>query len=327
MPIPVSSSTQSATNASSQDVGAVITNSSCSIDDAQLRNIKKTALSLLLQANKNAYKEFPIDRKALLSSTIKSLLTKESICHVLTASSLANEGNHNDLREKFKANQLSQENGKQLGIISMRLPLKARCPKEYDWANSPVYNDADSCETVVNEIKASSGVPTAMYSAPLPAKDAADYFSDHTLSELYIRYSAGGLKMCHKEEDFSDSYNEINISSIWPTLKYVMRLFTKGTWSAWTLLKNCEDENGNTYAAGDLMFDFGLRVFTPVTTLIDGKISEQTIVISQVAVASNNPLAKHLPENLPFNRFIGGKYAERLLLIAKANGWKIEMRN
>ena len=103
-----------------------------------------------------------------------------------------------------------------------------------------------------------------------------------------------------------------------------MRTFRGEHWSAWTLVDSCTTADGVAHHPDDLMFDFGIRVFVPIEAEIDGRRVERTLVIGQVAATSESLLAKLVPQQISLERFFGGEYAKKILLEAKARGWKIE---
>ncbi len=295
----------------------------CNIEPAQLTALKKKAATLLWYASEKSFSQFPIDRQKLIRSMISRFLKTETICAVLTNVSGATKNDHNNLREGFKQATLSPEDAIMRGLATAMIPLNPICPRDYDWVGSEVYNGISNCEEVVDLINRDRQTPAVMYSANMKADDVDKYLNDPSNTPLHIRYAKDGLKLCKGGEGFTDSFNVLNVSRFWSDLELPMRTFHGKNWSAWTLLKGCEDDSGRRYEAGDLTLDFGMRVFVPVNVETEGRVEERTIVLGVIAAASSHPLAKWLPASLASRRWFAGELAKKLFLEAKEKDWKV----
>ena len=316
----------------------VITQDDCFASGTQLIAIRSRARKLLWAASDNWVSHFPVDRAKLVAELGKKIftkkqpgkagkrervLTKEHVCHVLTTPSQATEKNHNDMREYFKKNPLIPETAREMGLLAFRIPIEpGKCQAGYDWQNSQVYNGVSKCEDVTGVIRKNSEVPVVMYATEMPAKMAADVLSDKSSPPFYMNYADGSPKTCTSE--YKDTFSEVK-TGFGFTLGFAMREFTGSKWSAWMLLRSCASQDGTLYETDDLIFDFGMRVFVPVTVEKDGELKEMTIVIDEIAAVSSNPATRldTVGNNL-FNRVTGGEYAKQLFLMAKYRDWKIE---
>ena len=293
----------------------------CSVTDEALLRIRQRAAKPVSRASASAYAEFPIDQANLTRKILGGLLTERNICRTLVSPKIS-EQDHNSLRARYNAERLSAENGAALGIIGTRLPLEARCQQSYDWKASPVYAGADSCEDVTEEFEG-GGIPTVLYSTELPAAEAVEFLSAPATAPFYTRYANDGPLPCACSAGGNTFFHVIRV---WGTIsaEFAMRTFRGEHWSAWTLVDSCTTADGVAHHPDDLMFDFGIRVFVPIEAEIDGRRVERTLVIGQVAATSESVLAKLVPQQISLERFFGGEYAKKILLEAKARGWKIE---
>ena len=80
----------------------------------------------------------------------------------------------------------------------------------------------------------------------------------------------------------------------------------------------------NGYQADHLKFNFGTRVFVPITVDEGNGPDDQAIVITSVAAASNMAADVLIPKNTPYRRTIGAETAKKVLIDAKAWGWTIK---
>jgi hypothetical protein len=293
----------------------------CTIDDAQLESIRERVKKLLWKGTNSGYSDFPINRQSFVSKTISKLLNSQSICNALTRDLGATEENHNELREKFKGSCLKPKTALLHGISAARIATQAQCPEGYDWAESPVYNGATSCDNVI-EAMGDDGIPATMYAVEMQAGEVQSYLSKLSIAPLYTRYSNSGPLEC--KSGANDSFHKIFIGAGLPTLNYVMREKDGSGWSSWQLRRSCTAENGSTYEADDMMFNFGLRIMASMDVDIDGHDKAYTLIIGSVAAAGNGAIAKLVPSWLPYQRVIGAEYAKKLLLEAKSRGWEIK---
>ncbi len=293
----------------------------CSISDDQLANLRAKALQLLGPAVRKGYQDFPIARKRFVAAVAERFITTEAICAALTGRTGATSANHNDLRAKYKSSSLSPRDARAHGMVAERVPVTVQCPEDYDWANSPVYTTADECSDVTGG--ADDGIGTLMYATEMTPEQAQRFLRQRANTPHYSRYASGGPVSCVGGKGYIEAYHSLYASPVWPNINFVMREFDWPGYSAWQLRRSCTAADGQSYEADDLMFDFGFRVFLPIDVEQGGAIAHQTLIISSVAAASSNPLAKLLPDSFPFHRFIGGEYAKKLLLEAKQQGWGI----
>jgi hypothetical protein len=295
----------------------------CSVAPEALADIRQRAGRLIWKAGETAYAHFPIDRKDLYRKMIGGMLTERNICQTLVPPKIS-EKDHNDIREQYKSERLSSEAGAGVGMVGVRLPLKASCPESYDWENSPVYAGAESCEDVTEEF-AGRGIPTALYSTALPAADAIAFLSAPATAPFYTRYANEGPVPCTCDSGGNAFFHAI---SVWGTLsaEFAMRTFRGESWSAWSLASECTTPDGKAHHPTDIMFDFGVRIFVPIEVDIDGERATRTLVLAQVAATSEGFLAKLIPSQIPLERFFGGEYAKKVLTEARARNWKIEKK-
>ncbi|MBT3182122.1 MAG: hypothetical protein HN337_06420 [Deltaproteobacteria bacterium] len=295
----------------------------CKIDDESLAAIRKKAKGILWDGIKAGYSLFPIDRNALLKKTLDTFITEDMICHAVTTHSGTSESNHVKRRKTFLSmKELKPRTAKKLGVIAQRIPLKEQCPSSYDWEGSPHYVDVETCQDVTDETKA--GLPSVMYAVELDKSIALKAIDD--TAPLYLNHVKGKSPVkC--TSPYADSHDEVSytILDTHPLyrLEYVIRSIKdigKG-WTAWMHLDECQTASGETKAASDLMFDFGMRVAVPISVDIDGVEKDYSLMISSIAAASSSPLAGILGEDGPFHRFVCGEYVKRIILDSVSNGW------
>jgi len=296
---------------------------SCSIDDEALSSLRQRAARLIWKAGEKAYGHFPIDRVKLYQDILGRVITEKNVCRTLVEPRIT-EADHNELRKRYMSNRLSKKNGAALGLVGTSIPLKAQCTEEYDWRNSPYFAEADSCKDVTEEFTG-HGIPTAIYSTDLSATEASVFLMAPDTSPLYTRYAGEGPTACTWDPVGGAFFHRIHV---WGTINAEFAMKTSGGpgWSAWTLVNKCTTPDGKTHSSTDLMFDVGIRIFVQMEVEIDGQRAEKTLVLSQVAAASEGVLAKLVPKKIPLERFFGGEYAKKLLMESKARGWRIEKK-
>lgn len=297
----------------------------CWIDDEHLEAVRERARAKLRESMKDGYEHFPIDQNKLLAKTIDTMFTSNTICRAFGNSSRANEHNHNDIRERYKSRRLSPADGLGRGVVADRIPPETNCPEDYDWKDSPFYNGVSGCEDIIDEI-GSNGMPTAMYSAPMTAAEALDVLEDPANAPLYTWYANEGPIECKSGPGYEETFSIVRVTRFWPSMEFATRNFSGDGWSSWALRRSCESPDGTIHEAGDMMFNFGVRVFVPVDASVKGSRKEHALVMTQMAAAGSNPLAKYLPKSLPYQRFIGGEFAKKVLLEAKAHGWGLTQK-
>ena len=295
----------------------------CTISEDQLAEIKKRIKKLLAASIGKGYSDFPVNRAKLISKTTAMMLTEKTICNALTSESGATEETHNKIREKYNGNCLSPSDAWKKGVIAKRIPLETSCPENYDWENSPFYNEVTTCEDVVEAI-GDDGLPTAMYVTGMNPPEIQSYLAEPSIASLYTEYANSGPIMCKNSSKVQVSFHKIFVSKALPTLDYIMRSENGQNWSAWQLLRSCTAESGTTYKADDLMFNFGVRIMAPVTVDMGGERITDTLIISSVAAAAKGSINKIVPPWLSYQRFIGAEYAKKVLLEAKSMGWEIK---
>ncbi len=296
---------------------------SCTMSDEQLAQLKKRVKKILSAGIDKGFGDFPINRAKLLSKMASQFLTEKTICQALTAQSGATEQTHNEIREKYNGDCLSQKDAWEKGVVAKRLPLETSCPESYDWPNSPFYNEVETCEDVTAAID-SEGLPATMYVSDMEPSAVQSYLAKPAVASLYTKYANSGPIVCASGSNSQVAFHKIFVSKALPTLDYIMGEIRGSNWSAWNLLRTCTDENGNKYSAADLMFNFGMRVMAPITVEIDGHEATNTLIISSVAAAGTGTIGKIVPSLLSYRRFIAAEYAKSVLLEAKSNGWDIE---
>ena len=261
----------------------------CSIDSEEMAAIKKGAARLVGFGTKHGFGDFPIDRGALRHETVDYFFTENRICRALTANSGATQANHDDIRDEYKAKRMTAAEAAQMGVIARHLPLTKVCPPDYDWCDSMVYNDVDDCHEVTEEIDG-YGMPTVMYSVEEESVQAQRYVDRLSTATLYTKYANGGPMACGASRDetgrrFFDSFHSLAV--LFTKIDFVMRSFAGRGWTAWTMRRSCDTPLGETYAADDLMFNFGMRIFVPIEVERDGELKDRTLVMTTSAVNSS----------------------------------------
>lgn len=292
----------------------------CTVNN--MDDLRAQAKKLITKAVNKGYGNFPVNRTKLIGKMVNRFINEGAVCSALVYPSEITEGNHNDLRQKYKGKSLAPNKAKEWGVVAKRIALDQVCPENFDWSASQYYAGADSCQDVLNAID-SKGLPAVMYSVDMRNADAASTLSDISIAPLYTKYANGGPVVCERTGDHVDAYHKISVIN-GMTIDYVMRGFEHADWSAWTLLRSCQGPGGTVYESDDLMFNFGARVFIPVDVQEDGVTSHRTLIITSVAAASSNPLAEIVPDSIAFHRLTGGEFAKKALLTAIENGWDVE---
>lgn len=285
-----------------------------------IEDIRKKARQLLNAGAKWGFGEFPIKLGAFKGSIIKTHVTEKNICNALLSSPDVDESNHDKTRKYLSGHSVGEGKAWKMGMKAARIQVKENCPEDYDWANSPVYIGVESCEDVWDEID-SHGVPVVMYSVDMESAAARTFIDKPSTAILYTDYGKGEPKQCGSGKQggraYEDSFHAIPvIGKI--SIDFIIRVFTGKRWSAW----NQRDACGG-HSADDLKFDFGMRVFVPVTVDDGYGPEDRTLVITSVAAASNLVIADALPSDLPYKRFVGGELAKKVLMDAKGKGWPI----
>jgi hypothetical protein len=279
------------------------------------------AEQLLARAIEEGFGHFPIDREAYRASVMKHFFADASVCTALMGRTGATPANHNRLRAHYKQKAMDETEAAAKGLVAQRVPVRVSCPPGYNWSASPVYNGVASCDDVTSKI--GPGVPTALYALPLSPEKARHYLTHPSAPALYSRYSNGGPVMCDGyTKSVSDAVHSLYVSSLWSDLHFIMRTWEADGWSAWNLRRSCSI-NGTTYSYDDLIFDFGMRAYLPISVEIEGTSSTMTLIISGVAAASNSWAAGLLPDDLPYERWIGGEFAKKLLVEGWSQGWDV----
>lgn len=290
----------------------------CRANESALRT---KADALLDKAIGKGFAPFPIEGDAYRASLVRTFFTEGAICTAFTHGTGATPENHNARRNHFKESAMSEAEAAEGGLVARRLPVRFSCPNNYDWRSSPVYNGVDSCDDVTSKI--GPGVPTAIYALPMPPEHARHYLTHPSAPALYSRYANKGPVMCdgHTKE-VSDSFHSLYVSPLWSDLHFIMRIWDAEDFSAWNMRRSCSI-NGKNYAYDDLIFNFGMRVYLPVTVDIDGEARTMSLIVSGVAAASNSWVAGLLPADLPYERWVGGEFAKKILVESWANEWDV----
>lgn len=309
-------------SASTADVTITSNDEGTQCTVGNIDELRARAKKLISKAVNKGYGNFPVNRTKLINKTVNKFINEGVICSALAYPSDITQGNHNDLRQKYKGKSFSPKKAKEWGVIAKRIALDQVCPDNFDWSSSQYYVGADSCEDVLDAID-SKGLPTVMYSVDMSSADAAAALSDVSIAPLYTKYVNGGPVVCARNGDHVDAYHKISVIN-GMSIDYVMRGYEYEDWSAWTLLRSCEGPGGVVYESDDLMFNFGARVFIPVDVEEDGADSHRTLIITSVAAASANPLAEIVPDSIAFHRLTGGEFAKKALLTAIENGWDLD---
>lgn len=306
----------------------------CAIGPAELKAIRERAGKLIWQAMGNSFRHLPMDQKDFYYRTVFQTLTEKRICQAVTAGGEATKENHNELREHFKTSGLSPDEAFERGLIGDVVQTKTSCSASSDWKDSPVFlakacNEDGDCEDVITsceDVVTAMGdgkIPVAMYATALPAQDAQQELERLSNAPLYSPYVDNKEPIpCGSGPNWRDTFNVIDASVV--NAEYVLRSIRGEGWSAWTMRNTCTGPNGKTYTPADFKFNFGLRVFVPIGIDIDGKREAQTLVLSEIAAATNISGADLLPNSIRRSRFYGGEYAKKALLDATAHGWPVK---
>lgn len=297
----------------------VIKNGKCSFNNFD--DIKNSAHKLLKTGLKWGFNYFPIKRGAFKDGILDRHVTEENICNTLLNKPEVNVDNHNKKRDKLKGHSVDEDEAWEMGVVAERIQVETKCDESYDYGNSPIYAGINSCEDVLDEIDG-HGLAVIMYSVDMKAAAARAFIDKPSSAPLYTDYDGGKPEACGtgKEDGrkYSDSYHEIPVIGT-ISIDFILRVFTGTYWSAWHNMTDCGD-----YRANDLKFNFGSRVFVPITVDEGDGPEERSIVITSVAAASNMAADILIPKNTPYHRTIGAETAKKVLIDAKAWGWEIK---
>jgi hypothetical protein len=224
------------------------------------------------------------------------------------------------MRDKLKGKSIKENEAWNMGVVADRVQVKKVCDDTYDYGNSPVYAGVDSCQDVLKEING-NGLAVIMYVVDMEAAAARAFIDKSSSAPLYTNYGGGKPKACgNGKQDgrkYSDTFNSIPvIGSI--SVDFVMRTFFGKRWGAWNMRESCDG-----YQADDLKFNFGARVFIPITVDEGDDAVDKTIIITSAAAASNMVGSGLIPKNTPYHRTIGAETAKKILIDAKSKDWDI----
>ena len=293
----------------------------CSISDDVLSQIRIRTSKILDKAVDTAFKYFPISRTSLKCNILNSFITKKNICRLFTATSGITRKNYNNMLKRYRSEKLSPSRALKLGLIAKKLALRGRCIPHYNWKESPFYNGVNSCDDILDIIKV--GMPMVMYHVETSADVAEKTIASSAI--YYTNFKNDGPVNClseYAEPKEKVIYDSIAVHPLY-TLDFIIANYFGKNWATWKLLKSCITPSGEKIEEDDLKFDFGMRIFIPVKISSNGKINDETIIISGVAATSNSGLAGILSKKTPFYRYIGGAFAKRILLFAKSMNWKL----
>lgn len=297
---------------------------SCDIDEEGLEVIRARARLLLKSGIGSGFEGFPVKKEQLMSDVENAFLSKENIRSAFTAGSGATNTTHNALRNRYKTENLNPDDALERGLVARRVMLKGKCPAQFDWANSPIFNDVDGCEDVLEEMEV--GMPMVMYMVPLPQWRVEDVFGKLSTAIFYSQFNNSGPVACASPQAKAGNtvtYQSYKVNSIY-VLDFIIEI-TKGRgWAAWHMLKSCTADGGKLLSYDDLKFDNGVQAYIPIDVSIDGRRESYTLIIAGIAAASSSSLAWAISDNAAYYRYIGGEFAKKLLLEATANDWKIE---
>jgi hypothetical protein len=283
-------------------------------------DIKDSARKLLSTGLKWGFGHFPIGRNKFRNDILSTHVTEKNICHALMNGPEVNESNHNKKRNWLKGHSVNEDKAWAMGVVADRIQVKKVCDDAYDYGNSPLYAGIDDCQDVLKEIDG-NGLAVVMYSVNMESAAARKFIDKPSSAPLYTDYDGGKPKNCGSgKEDgrkYEDSYHEIPVIGA-ISIDFILRVFTGKRWSAWHNMTSC-----NGYQADDLKFNFGSRVFVPVTVDEGDGPEERTVVIMTVAATSNMAADVFIPKNTPYHRTIGAETAKKVLMDAKGWGWDI----
>ena len=284
-------------------------------------DIKESASKLLSTGIKWGFGPFPIKKGAFKKGIISTHVTEKNICNALLRGPNVDESNHNKKRNKLKKQRVKPNEAWEMGVSADRIQVKKACPKDFDWENSPVYAGVSSCEDVWDEING-HGVPAVMYAVNMESAAARTYIDKMSTAPLYTKYSSdpvqcGSGTEVESGKKFKDTFNDL------PLVEFIIRSYWGKRWSAWNHRNSCDE-----YDATNLKFSFGTRVFVPITVDEGDGPVDKTIVISSIATVPNMTVTDMfgwvIPEDLPYERFVGAETAKKVLMDAKGWGWDIE---
>jgi hypothetical protein len=284
-------------------------------------DIKERARKLLSTGLKWGFGHFPINRNKFRNDILSGHVTEKNVCNALLYGPDVNESNHNEKRDKLKSKSVNEDEAWDMGVVADRIQVKKVCDENYDYGNSPVYAGIDSCEDVLKEIDG-NGLAVVMYSVDMESAAARAFIDKPSSAPLYTDYDGGKPKACgtgmEDNRKHSDSFHSIPVFGA-ISIDFILRVFTGKHWSAWHNMTSCDG-----HQADDLKFNFGSRVFVPITVDEGDGPKERAIVITSVAATSNMAGDVFIPKNLPYHRTIGAESAKKVLMDAKGWGWDIE---
>ena len=297
----------------------VIEDGECHFD--YFDDIKESAQGLLSKGIKWGFGHFPINRNKFRNNILSNHVTEKNVCHALMNGPDVNESNHNEKRDWLKGHSVKKDEAWNMGVVTDRIQVKKVCDEGYDYANSPSYAGVESCQDVLDEIDG-HGLAVIMYSVDMESAAARTFIDKPSSAPLYTDYDGGKPKKCGSGKQdghkYSDSYHSIPVFGA-ISIDFIIRVFLGKHWSAWNHRNSCDG-----YQADDLKFNFGSRVFVPITVDEGDGPEERAIVITSVAATSNMAGDIFIPKNLPYHRTIGAESAKKVLIDAKAWGWDIE---
>ena len=279
--------------------------------------ITGSARKLLSTGLKWGFSLFPINRNTFRNKIVSTHVTEKSVCNALTKSPNVDQSDHNAVRNKLAGTSLGEEKAWEMGVMARRIQVKKVCDDDYDYANSPVYAGVDDCADVLKEIDG-HGIPVVMCVVDMEATAARTFIDKPSSAPLYTDYAGGKPNACGSGKQdgriYKDSYHEIPVL-LGLSIEFIMRVFSGKHWSAWNMRTECDG-----YEADDLKFNFGARVFVPITVDEGSGPIDRTIVITSVAAASN---IGPVPDNIAYKRTVGAETAKKILMDAKGKGWSI----
>lgn len=287
----------------------------CAVND--LEGLRARAKKLLSKTINKGYEHFPINRSKFINKTVKYFINEDAICSALVHQNQINEGNYDDLREKYMGKGMSPKKAKSWGMVAKRLGLEKVCPENYNWSESKFYNKVDSCQDVLDSIDG-KGLPTVMYSVEMRNTDAAASVSNISIAPSYTKYANGGPVVCSQNGNYVEAYHLISVIN-GLNIAYIMRGWDYADYSAWAVVNPGKSACGNQEkVADDLMYNFGGRSFIAMEVLEDGVAHDYSLIVTSVAAASSNPLSAIVPDNTAYHGFIGREFAKYALITGKA---------
>ncbi len=297
----------------------VIENGECHFN--YFDDIQDSASKLLSTSIKWGFGLFPINRNNFRNKIVSTHVTEENICHVLTNGPEVDESNHNEKRDWLKGHSINEDKAWNMGVVADRIQVKKVCDEGYDYADSPSYAGVESCQDVLDEIDG-HGLAVIMYGVDMESAAARTFIDKPSSAPLYTDYGDGEPKACGKGKQdgrkYTDSFHSIPVFAT-ISVDFIIRVFLGKRWSAWNHRNSCDN-----HQADDLKFNFGSRVFVPITVDEGDGPEERAIVITSVAATSNMVGSGLIPKNTPYHRTIGAESAKKVLIDAKSWGWDIE---